>query len=481
MSKGRILCQFKSDNGECLGAPIDLPLNVDKLGLEKICHALMSTSNQEVDEDVPYSFFLDNDEILNTLDEALESRPDKSVEKITEIIYQPQALFKVRAVTRCSSTMEGHTESVISVAFSPDGKQLASGSGDTTVRFWDLSTECPLFNCQLHKNWVLCVAWSPDGLKLASACKNSSIAIWNPETGKQINKTLTGHKQWVTFLCWQPLHLNEECRYLASSSKDTTIRIWDTIMGQCVRILSGHTQSITCLRWGGKDLIYSSSQDRTIKVWRSEDGTMCRTLEGHGHWVNSLALNSDYVIRTGAFDPKDASINKSDISDIPRSELKEQALQRYKKLFDVETEKLVSGSDDFTMFLWNPEVDKKNVARLTGHQQLINDVKFSPDTRIIASASFDKSIKLWDGKNGKFIGTLRGHVQAVYQISFSSDSRLLVSGSADSTVKVWDLRKKKLLNDLPGHADEVFAVDWSPDGQMVASGGRDRVLKIWRY
>ena len=83
------------------------------------------------------------------------------------------------------------------------------------------------------------------------------------------------------------------------------------------------------------------------------------------------------------------------------------------------------------MFLWNPEVDKKNIARLTGHQQLINDVKFSPDARIIASASFDKSIKLWDGKNGKFIGTLRGHVQAVYQISFSSDSRLLVSGSAD--------------------------------------------------
>jgi ribosome assembly protein 4 len=161
--------------------------------------------------------------------------------------------------------------------------------------------------------------------------------------------------------------------------------------------------------------------------------------------------------------------------------MKSAALTRYNKIFETETEKLISGSDDFTMFLWNPEVDRKCVQRMTGHQQLINDVKFSPDARLIASASFDKSIKLWDGKTGKFIATLRGHVQAVYQISFSSDSRLLVSGSADSTVKVWNLLKRKLYNDLPGHADEVFAVDWSPDGQCVASGGKDRVLKIWKY
>ncbi len=146
-----------------------------------------------------------------------------------------------------------------------------------------------------------------------------------------------------------------------------------------------------------------------------------------------------------------------------------------------ENERLISGSDDFTMILWNPEVDRKPICRMTGHQQLINDVKFSPDGRLIASASFDKSIKLWDGKTGKFIATLRGHVQQVYQLSFSSDSRLLVSGSADSTLKVWDLRVKKLLIDLPGHADEVYAVDWSPDGQKVASGGKDKVLKLWRY
>jgi ribosome assembly protein 4 len=92
------------------------------------------------------------------------------------------------------------------------------------------------------------------------------------------------------------------------------------------------------------------------------------------------------------------------------------------------------------MYLWEPASNKQPIARLTGHQQLINHVQFSPDTRLIASASFDKSIKLWDGRTGKFLSTLRGHVSRVYQIAWSADSRLLVSGSADSTLKVCNLK-----------------------------------------
>lgn len=117
------------------------------------------------------------------------------------------------------------------------------------------------------------------------------------------------------------------------------------------------------------------------------------------------------------------------------TELQKKTLEQYEATIQSVGERLVSGSDDFTLFLWQPEKDKKPIARLTGHQQLVNDVKFSPDARILASASFDKSIKLWDGFTGKFITTLRGHVQAVYMVAWSADSRLMVSGSADSTLK----------------------------------------------
>lgn len=297
------------------------------------------------------------------------------------------------------------------------------------------------------------------------------------------NKLLSGHQQWINSLSWQPLHLNESCRFLASGSKDCLIKIWDTHLLKMVMTLSGHTASVTCVKWGGQNLLYSASQDRTVKVWRTTDGILCRTLEGHAHWVNTLALSTDYVIRTGFYEPeKEGSIGTEDEYD--DETLKSMALERYQrvyKLFDSHGgERLVSGSDDFTLYLWKPETDKKPIARMTGHQQLINDVKFSPDTRLIASASFDKSIKLWSSRTGVFLATLRGHVQAVYQIAWSADSRLLVSGSADSTLKVWNVEKKGLHFDLPGHADEIYAVDYSPDGQKVASGGKDRVLKLWR-
>ena len=130
---------------------------------------------------------------------------------------------------------------------------------------------------------------------------------------------------------------------------------------------------------------------------------MTQELKGHGHWVNTLALSTDYVLRTGCYDQ-----TKKEFAD--HKEMHKYAIERYEKVKDPLGERLVSGSDDLTMFLWQPKQGNKSVARMTGHQGLVNMVAFSPDSFYFVSASFDKSIKLWDGRTGKFLASFRGHV-----------------------------------------------------------------------
>ncbi|EEQ99798.1 WD-repeat protein, putative [Perkinsus marinus ATCC 50983] len=288
--------------------------------------------------------------------------------------------------------------------------------------------------------------------------------------------TLKGHTGPITCGTWQPFHLLGDGQLvpnIAAGSKDMSVRVWDGSNYTVMYALTSHTAPVTCLRWTGEGYIISGSRDRMLKAWSTKDGRMLREFRGRAHWLNTVCCNTDYVtLKTGCFGEKDQPAT----TETAVAELKERALQRralYNKMIQRTGgvgERILSGSDDFTMFLWS--MDRSRVDQ---------DPHTGPDGRMIASASFDKSVRFWDGVTGKFICALRGHVADVYMVSWSADSCVLVSGSKDSTVKVWDAVERKLKEDLPGHADEVFAVNWSGDGARVVSAGRDKVVKIWKH
>eukprot|EP01012_Entosiphon_sulcatum_P025929 TRINITY_DN31308_c0_g1_i1.p1 TRINITY_DN31308_c0_g1~~TRINITY_DN31308_c0_g1_i1.p1 ORF type:complete len:512 (+),score=88.86 TRINITY_DN31308_c0_g1_i1:23-1537(+) len=493
----KFLGQFSSEEGDQVGPELELPVDITTRQLDEVLNKLLRQ-----DDFVPFSYWIGDTEVTETIGDlllkkqkntwademmkagrrfkrsevdAIELQPP--TEEVLRIVYRPQAVFRVRPVTRCTSSLAGHSEAVIAVAFSPCGNKLLSGSGDCTIRAWDLHTQTVITTLRAHQSWVQVLAWAPNGSHFVSGSKDAQLAIWDGETMEQVGTTIKAHKKWITAVAWEPLHKNLHCDRFVSASKDCTLKVWkleERGNRHTQWTLSGHTAGVTCVKWGGQGYIYSCSQDHFLMVWDADAGTCVRRLEGHAHWVNHMALNTDIVLRTGSHDHTEKTFETPEAA-------QKYALERYEAVVKAAGDEiLVSCSDDNTLCLWHPTKASKPVNRLAGHQKIVNHVSFSPDGKTIASASFDKSVKLWHATEGRHIATLRNHVGSVYQVAWSLDSRLLISASADSTVKLYSLKTQKLLYDLPGHADEVYAVDWSPDGITVASGSKDKTIKIWK-
>lgn len=289
-------------------------------------------------------------------------------------------------------TLSGHTDEVNTIAFSPDGQQLASGSDDQTIKIWNLNQRQELSTLRGHTNWVYSVAISPNSQTLVSGSKDKTVKVWNLNTAQQ-PRTLIGHTSYVDAVAISP-----NGQKIASGSYDKTIKIWNLKTGEELRTLKGHlTEVLSVAISPDSQTLASSSTDKTIKIWNLNTGQELHTLKGHTDDVNSVAFNPN-------------------------------------------GQELASASDDKTIKIWNPKTGRE-IRTLTGHTADVNFVAFRSDGQKIATGSDDKTVKVWNLITGENIATLKGHSASVWAVAFSPDGNTLVSASADKTIKIWQVPK----------------------------------------
>ncbi|MGE5341681.1 MAG: TIR domain-containing protein [Candidatus Omnitrophota bacterium] len=368
--------------------------------------------------------------------------------------------------------LTGHLNRVNCVTFSPDGRILASGSDDNTVRLWNLSSGKEIRVFTGHSSWVNCVAFTGDGMGLASGSSDGTIKLWDVSSGKEV-RSFIGHSGAIKSIVF-----SHDKNILASGSDDQTIRLWDAGTGRAIRIFTGHSGAITsiALSSNGKWLV-SGSDDKTIRLWDIASGKERWNITGHSGPINSVAFSPDSQTLISGSDDKTIRLWDSETGQELRK-FSGHSDAVYSVAFSPDGKSIASISRDNTLRFWKVSVDH-TIKSLVGHSDGVTAVVYSPDGRTLASSSDDQTVRLWDVASGKEIRTLTGHSDRVSGVGFSPDGKTLASGSMDKTIRLWDIRSGKQTRVLTGHSDCVYSIAFSPDGKILASGSMDKTIRLW--
>ncbi len=357
-----------------------------------------------------------------------------------------------------------HDGEVYTVAFSPDGKYVVSGSNDNTARVWEAGTGKEIAR-MLHNAEVNSVAFSPDGKYVLSGSTDYTARVWEAGTGKEIARML--HNAEVNSVAFSP-----DGKYVLSGSTDYTARVWEASIGkEIARMTHDFLVSSVAFSPDGKYAL-SGSEDATARVWETSTGNeIARML--HNGPVSSIAFspNGKYAL-SGSYD------NTARVWEVSTGY--EMARMTHDSFVDTvafspDGKYALSGSYDNTARVSEANTGKE-IARMT-HDSYVYSVAFSPDGKYVVSGSADNTARIWEASTGKEIVHMT-HDSYVDSVAFSSDGKYVISGSADTTARVWEASTGNEIARMT-HDGEVYTVAFSPDGKYVISGSADTTARVW--
>ncbi|HET6868780.1 MAG TPA: PQQ-binding-like beta-propeller repeat protein [Solirubrobacteraceae bacterium] len=384
-------------------------------------------------------------------------------------------LWSVANMTELGKPLTGHTDTVFSVAFSPDGRTLASGSNDNTIRFWNVATHRQMGQPLVSTDSIQQVAFSPDGRLLASAGDDHTVRLWNVATHKPVGAPLRGHTDIVYGVAFSP-----DGSMLASAGADKTIRLWDVATHNQLGTLTGSSGFEAVAFSPDGHTLASGDDDNYVRFWnvatQEPDGAPLVT----GGTVYDVAFSRDGHTLASANSDDTLTLWNVATHRPLGPVLTGHTGSVYGVAFARDGRTLASASADDTMMLWNVAAHGSFGAELRGHTDTVYDVAYSPDGRVLASAGADKTIRLWDPTTERQLGTLTGHTDTIYSIAFSHDGHTLASGSNDGTIRLWDVRARGAMGTLlAGHGVAIIGVAFSRDGHTLASAGSDKTVRLW--
>jgi WD40 repeat protein len=372
----------------------------------------------------------------------------------------------------------GHTGNVIAVAFSPDGRRLASASADGTVKVWNTADGHQLYHCRGHTGAVTSVVFSPDGNTLVSGSADGTVKVWNvpptpdpfpmrtggwgfrvrfaPDGGRvalsrfNVVVVLNAASNQPAFEIVSPpnsggiygLTYSRDGRLIATCSEfsDWT-RVWDGATGQPVAAWQGHPGKVRTVAFGADRLLATAGDDGTVRLWDATTGRPGLVLRAHEGGAFAVA-----------FDPTGATLatvgwdGAVRLWDVATGRLIRQVGKTVQRMgnsfgdglaFDPDGRRLTATSADGTVHVWDLATDAE-VFTLSGHTKAVNGVAYSPDGKRLVTGASDQTLKVWDAATGDEVFTLRGHTGAVLGFAVSPDGNRILSTGSDSTVRAWD-------------------------------------------